>query len=174
MTKELQLLDQLLNERDNLIDKGYDRLLVEDSFWNFLMGKGKDSVGSGIVQTFKKSIFQFFLSKLGIGPESFMGQVLSNAFANVSVKDCYRLFTDCNFTTDIIAKTLMESFIDKWRVATGFDSLLHVALKEVLVEAATSTEVYKKLSGKLQTFVCPILKEASSKIDLGPLKRIAG
>jgi hypothetical protein len=173
MTKELNLLNNILLEMDSLVSKGYDQTIVENAFMDFL-GKGKSSVGSGITQTIKKSTFEFFISKLGVNPKSFMGQVLSNAFANVQFKDYYRLFTDCNFTTDIIAKTLLESFIDKWRTQAGFDSLLHMALKETLVEAATSTDMYKGLSSKLHGFICPLLKEASSNYDLNPLKKISG
>jgi hypothetical protein len=55
----------------------------------------------------------------------------------------------------------------------GFDSILHTALKEVLVETATNTDMYKGLSGKLHGFVCPALKGLASKIDLNPLKKIA-
>ena len=155
---------------ENLKKKGYDPIIVENAFMDFF--SGKNVIGTGIVQAFKKQIFQFFLSKLGVDSKSFMGQVLSNAFANVAFKDYYKMFTDCNFTTDIISKSMLESFIDKWRVQKGFDSLFHVALKEVLVEAATSSQTYKSLSSKLNGFVCPILKEISSKIDLGPLKAL--
>lgn len=171
MTKEEKALKLMVSEMDNLKRKGYDPIIVENAFLDFFT-KG-NSVGGGIVQTFKKQLFQYFLSKLGVGSDSFMGQVLSNAFANVQFKDYYRLFTDCNFTTDIISKTLLESFIDKWRVQAGMDSIFHVALKEVLVEASTSTEAYKSLSSKLNGFVCPLLKEVSSKFDLSPLKKIA-
>jgi hypothetical protein len=171
MGKEIETLDKLLNEMDNLIKKGYDPLIVENAFWDFLSGKGKDSVGSGITQTFKKSIFEFFVRSLGVDPKSFMGQVLSNAFANIEFKDYHRVLTDCNFTTEIIAKTLLESFIDKWRIEAGFDSMLHLALKETLVEALSKTDVYRSLADKLTGIVCPLLKAAASKYDLNPLKK---
>lgn len=172
MSKETEVLNRVIVEMQNLIDKGYDPKIVKEGFFEFF-GKG-NSAGSGIVQTFKKSILEYFISKLGLDPKSFMGQVITNAFANVEFKDYYRLFTDCKFTSEILAKTLLESFIDKWRIAAGMDSLIHIALKEVLTEAATNTETYKNLADKMSGFVCPMLKEISSKIDLNPLKKISG
>ena len=171
MTNQEKALNLIINEMESLVKKGYDPVIVENAFMDFF--SGKNIIGSSVVQVFKKQLFQGFLSKLGLEPTSFMGQVLSNAFANVSFKDYYRLFTDCNFTTGIISKTLLESFIDKWRVQSGMDSLLHVALKEVLFEAATATQTYKSLSGKLNGIVCPILKDISSKNDLSSLKKLA-
>jgi hypothetical protein len=172
MKNKNEIINALSKEMDKLISEGHDKKVVQESFYD-LLGGLKGNVGSGIVQTFKKTIFSYFISKLGIDPKSFMGNVLSNAFANVEFKDYYRLFTDCNFTTDILAKTLLESFIDKFRMQAGFDSILHTALKEVLVETATNTDMYKGLSGKLHGFVCPALKGLTSKIDIEPLKKIA-
>jgi hypothetical protein len=172
MKNEDVILEGLLKEVDKLIGEGYEQRVVENAFWDLL--GGNNAVGSGIVQTFKKTIFGYFVEKLGIDPKSFMGNVLTNAFANVQFKDYYRLFTDCNFTTDILAKTLLESFIDQWRNQAGFDSIFHTALKEVLVEAAANTTVYKGLSEKLHGFVCPALKELTSKVDISPLKKVAG
>ena len=54
----------------------------------------------------------------------------------------------------------------------SMDSLLGQALKEVIVEGATNTAAYKSLESKLLKFVCPMLKEVSSKIDLGPFKSV--
>jgi hypothetical protein len=172
MKNEDIILEELLKEVDKLIGEGYEQRIVENAFWDLL--GGNNAVGSGIFQTFKKTIFGYFIEKLGIDPKSFMGNVLSNAFANIQFKDYYRLVTDCNFTTDILAKTLLESFIDRWRNQAGFDTVFHTALKEVLVEAAANTSVYKGLSKKLHGFVCPLLKEISSKIDLNPLKKAVG
>lgn len=171
MTNEEKALKLMLKEMETLKRKGYDPVIIENAFMDFFTGG--NSVGGGIVQMFKKQLFEFFLSRLDVDSKSFMGQVLSNAFANVQFKDYYRLFTDCNFTTDILSKTLLESFVDKWRIQAGMDTIFHSALKEVLVEAATSTQAYKALSSKLHSFVCPLLKEAASKIDLSPLKKIA-
>jgi hypothetical protein len=172
MKNEDIILEELLKEVDKLIGEGYEQRVVENAFWDLLMGN--NAVGSGIIQTYKKAIFGYFIEKLGVDPKSFMGNVLTNAFANVEFKDYYRLVTDCNFTTDIITKTLLESFLDQWRNQAGFDSMFHTALKEVLVEALASTSVYKGLSKKLHGFVCPLLKEISSKIDLSPLKKATG
>lgn len=172
MKNEDIILEELLKEVDKLIGEGHEQRVVENAFWDLL--GGNNAVGSGILQTFKKTIFGYFVEKLGISPKSFMGNVLTNAFANVQFKDYYRLFTDCNFTTDIIAKTLLESFIDQWRNQAGFDSIFHTALKEVLVESMANTSAYKGLSKKLHGFVCPALKELTSKVDISPLKKAVG
>jgi hypothetical protein len=87
----------------------------------------------------------------------------------------YEFFTNCNYFVSQVTKAILETFVDKWRISVNkgsMDSLLGQALKEVIVEGATNTAAYKSLEGKLLQFVCPMLKEISSKIDLGPFKSV--
>ena len=165
----------LLEEANKLIDKGYDPLLVEQGLLDFI-GGGLGSIGkfggAGLTQTLKGQLFSGLLAGLGLDPKSFFGLALTNTFANLEIKDYHRAFTDCDFTTQLIAKSILESFIDQFKNAQGLDGLLATALKETFVEAAANTEIYKNLAGKLSGFVCPLLQGVASKFDMSIFKDI--
>jgi hypothetical protein len=176
----------LLNEEINrLVEKGYDRSIVENELFEVLVlneydmssintfmssiGQGIKNVGSyageGLIQTAKKRIAKFVIGKLGIVDEnSFTGLVIQNAFANISIAD-YNKLTDCRFVTKHIAKALVESMIDAVREKEGLNSLLYDALKETLVEAGSNSAFYKGLENKLIDIVCPIVKLISKKFS---------
>lgn len=162
----------LVHEKLRLIEEGHNRRLVEDSLWD--IGKALlGSAGVGLTQTIKGQIFEYLVSKLGVPVDSYIAQALKNMFANVEFKDYYRLVTDCSFFTKQFTKSLIEAFIDVWRKSAGFDSFIHNMIKETLVEAASKTEIYEKLEKNLSGFICPILKNLTSKIDMTVIKSMA-
>jgi hypothetical protein len=166
----------LLEEAQKLINEGYDGKIVEQSLADFATG-GIGSImnfgGLGITQTIKSKIFGFFLAKMGVDPNSFVGLALTNTFANLSVGDYYKAVTDCDFTTKLIAKSILESFIDQMRNTAGMDSFIMSALKDTFVEAAEQTPIYQNIASKLTAFVCPALQSISQKFDLSPLLKVA-
>lgn len=163
---------ELIQEKLRLIEEGYNKRLVEDALWD--VGKSiLGSAGVGFTQTIKGQIFEYLVTSLGIPVNSYIAQALKNMFANVEFKDYYRLITDCSFFTKQFTKSLIEAFIDVWRKSAGFDSFIHNMIKETLVEAASNSELYKKLEKNLAGFICPILKNLASKIDLTVFKAMA-
>ena len=174
MTKEELIVKKLLAERKRLLKEGYDPVLVENAFWDWFKGS-KNSAGDAVVQVIKKQIFMAVIKYFGFSETSFFAQAIANAFANVPITRLYEFFTDCKYFVAETTKAILETFVDKWRISVNqgsMDSLLGQALKEVIVEGATNTAAYKSLESKLLKFVCPMLKEVSSKIDLGPFKSV--
>jgi len=159
----------LVHEKLKLIEKGYDRKLVEEGIFDF--GKGLLALGgNALQQTIKGQIFEFFIGKLGIPTDSYIALAFKNLFQNVSFCDYNKLLTNCEFFVSQLAKALIEAFIDMWRKGAGFDNFIHKALKELLVEAATKTSLYQSLQKKLTTFVCPMLKEFNMSLDVTMFK----
>lgn len=166
----------LLEESQRLINEGYDRKIVEESLSDFISG-GIGSImkfgGMGIIQSLKSSVFGYFLAKMGVDPKSFVGLALTNTFANLSVGDYYKAVTDCDFTTKLIAKSVLESVIDQMRNSAGMDGFIMTALKDTFVESAEQTPIYQSIASKLTAFVCPALEGIAQKFDLGPLLKVA-
>lgn len=162
----------LVHEKLRLIEEGHNKVLVEDALWDAAKGI-LGSAGVGFTQTLKGQIFEYLVNSLGIPVDSYIAQALKNMFANVEFKDYYRLITDCSFFTKQFTKSLIEAFIDMWRKSAGFDSFIHNMIKETLVEAASKSELYVKLEKNLAGFICPILKNLTSKIDMTVIKSMA-
>lgn len=180
-TKKINI-EKILNlEAQKMIDEGFDPKLVrevllengESSITN-LVSQGASSIadfgGAGVVQYVKNQMLSWLLEKLGLDPKSFFSIALSNMFANLQFKDYWKFFTDCEFTTALVAKTLIESFIDQFRIEAGYEGFIYGALKETLVEAAASSDLYIKLSEKIEDKICSFLHELGEKYDLSPLK----
>jgi len=151
---------KLTNEVEKLVKQGFDRQVVEEGLFDFV-----SNMGTGVAQAAKGELAQFALKQLGIiDPESFLGLAITNFFANVELKD-YGKLTDCEFVTEQLAKSLIESFFDEFRKEKGLDSFIYTAIKDSIVETAASSNLYKTLAKKLTTFVCPLVSQIADKFD---------
>jgi len=162
----------LVYEKLRLVENGYDQLLVEEQLWDigkFILG----NFGTAATQTIKGQLFEYLVGRLGIPTDSYISLAIKNLLANVPFRNYHKLLTDCDYLTSQLAKALIEAFIDQWRKSAGFDSLIHIALKELLVEAATKTNLYLKLQKKLVNIVCPLVKEFTGGIDMTVFKSAA-
>jgi len=175
MNKKDLVIKNLLLERKKLLEQGYDPIIVENAFMDFFK-LGKSSIGTALIQLLKKNVFLGVVKYFGFKETSFFAQAIGNAFANVPINRIGEFFSDCNYFVDETTKAILETFVDKVRISLNknqVDNLFGQALKEILVEATSKTETYKSLSKKLHTFVCPMLKEVTNKIDLSPFKNIS-
>lgn len=153
---------KLMVEIERLVDRGFDRELVEEGFADFLSsGIG----GTSITQTVKGELIQYVLGILGIkDTEGFLPLAITNFFSNVEFKD-YPKLTDCNFVSSQLTKAILETFIDKARLSMGMDGILFTALKNVMTEAGANTDAFKSLQKYVYTFICPVVKQIASKFD---------
>ena len=60
MKNKNEVINELSKEMDKLISEGHDKKVVQENFYH-LLGELKIKVRSGIVQTFKKTIFSYFI-----------------------------------------------------------------------------------------------------------------
>lgn len=167
---------KLIEEIERLVNLGFDREVVEESFVNFLNEEGGlfggfskflsgDNLGgTAITQTFKSQILKYVLNSLGVGTDNFLGMAVLNLFANVEFKD-YGKLTDCNFVSSQLTKALLETFLDQAVKKMEMDSILTTAIKNVVTEAGANTEAYKGLQSQVNTFICPIVKQIGEKFD---------
>jgi hypothetical protein len=99
------------------------------------------------------------MAKIGINPNTWTAVVFENAFANLNFKDYGKVFTDCSFTSGLLAKSIIESFIDKWRYEKGFNNMFLVFLQDTVVESIADSDIVNKLEEKISPVLCPILSK---------------
>jgi hypothetical protein len=169
---------KLIEEIERLVDLGFDREVVEESFVNFLTEEGAEGAfgsianffsgdnlgGTAVSQTFKSQILKYVLGSLGVGTDNFLGMAVLNLFANVEFKD-YGKLTDCNFVSSQLTKALLETFLDQAVKKMEMDSILTTAIKNVVTEAGANTEAFKGLQSQVNTFICPVVKQIKDKFD---------
>ena len=164
MNIDKKTFEKLIVEAESLVDRGFDRNVVEEGLFDFLQGTG----GTAITQTFKSQMIKFILDELKIvDTKSFLGLAIMNLFANIEFKD-YPKLTNCGFVSDQLTKAILETFIDKLRLqggALGLDQILFVGIQNIITETAANTEAFKSLQGHVSTFICPIVKQIREKFD---------
>jgi hypothetical protein len=124
-----------------------------------MFGSLVDKAGLGFGQTIKKEIVRWLLAKIGINPNTWTAVVFENAFASLNFADYGKVFTDCSFTTGLLAKSIIASFIDKWRYEKGFNNMFLVFLQQTVVESVADSDIVNKLEEKINPVICPILSK---------------
>jgi hypothetical protein len=152
------IVEDILKEVDYWRSRGLNEQEIAAGLQSML-GSMADKVGLGFGQTIKKEVLRWLLTKIGINPDSWLAVVFENAFANLNFNDYGKVFTDCSFTTGLLAKSIIESFIDKWRYDKGFNNMFLVFLQEVLVESIADSDIVNKLEEKINPVICPLLKK---------------
>lgn len=169
MDIDRKTFEKLIAEAESLVEKGFDRNVVEEGLFDFLQGTG----GKAITQTFKSQIIKYILDELKIvDTKSFLGLAIMNLFANVEVKDYVKL-TNCSFFSGELTKAILETFIDKLRLqggALGLDQILFVGIQNILTETAANTEAFKSLQAQVSSFICPVVKQIADKFDFSAFK----
>jgi hypothetical protein len=130
-------------------------------------GKGKDiakSIGIGVSETLKKRLAKYVLSQLNVSPDTFLGLVLTNFFANLSFNDYKKVFKDCDFTCSLLSESLVDALIDQMRIKFNFDSISWSIVQDTIMDRLKQTDTIQSISAKLNGYICPHLADAREMI----------
>lgn len=152
------MIDDILTEVHYWRSRGLTEVEIAAGLKD-MFGSLTDKVGLGFGQTIKKEIVRWLMTKIGINPNTWTAVVFENAFANLNFKDYGKVFTDCSFTSGLLAKSIIESFIDKWRYEKGFNNMFLVFLQDTVVESIADSDIVNKLEEKISPVLCPILSK---------------
>ena len=157
-----QLLRSLIIEAKHWSDRGVPDKEIDESFMdtlNMIRGVG-ESAGVGIIETLKKYVAKFIVSKFNLDPNSFMALVVENAFANLSFSDYKKVFKDCEFTSNLIAESMIDTFIDQLRAKMEMDTIMYTILQGTIMDQLKNVETVQSISEKLNSYICPMLDDA--------------
>jgi hypothetical protein len=171
------IVNYIFENVTNDLSKYKKTIKEDDSILNTALG-GVKNVGSSLFsnpaeklsQALKERAGKFIVGKIGsfIGypniQNSYVGLAIVNVFANTDFKDMGRLFNDCNFSSPIITKSLLEAYLDKMAVDHGIDSFVYSAIKNMVTESAAESSAFKALQDKVSQMICPILEGLSDMV----------
>jgi hypothetical protein len=171
------IVNYIFENVTNDLSKYKKTIKEDDSILNTALG-GIKNVGSSLFsnpaeklsQALKERAGKFIVGKIGsfIGypniQNSYVGLAIVNVFANTDFKDMGRLFNDCNFSSPIITKSLLEAYLDKMAVDHGIDSFVYSAIKNMVTESAAESSAFKALQDKVAQMICPILEGLSDMV----------
>lgn len=122
------------------------------------------SIGTGVIETFKKKVAKYIVSQLNIQPDTFMALVIINFFVNLDIKDYKRVFKDCEFTSSLMAESLIDALIEQMRIKMEFDNLTYSIIQDTVMDQMKKNETVKDISARLNGYICPHLADARKMI----------
>lgn len=158
-----KLFGKLIVEAKLMSDEGYSEREINEAFQEATESFGS-SIATGFLETFKRSIARLILKYFKLDPDSFMALVVENAFANLSFKDYGRVLKDCEFTSNLLAESLIDTLLDKQRLKLGYGSELYTGIQAMLMDAAGKTKAVEMVRGKMNDFICPKISEIRDSI----------
>jgi hypothetical protein len=159
----IKLSDELINEMVYLNSQGFDKQVINESFWDILSGlfpKGVDS----IFDTFKERGIAWLMEKIGLNPNSWLGSVVVTGLGDIDIVDIPKLFSDCNFATKVMSKAIAEGTVRQLQQKYTSDSAVADILRNTVVEVLSETELGQKLESAIGSLICPLISNLSGKL----------
>lgn len=122
------------------------------------------SIGTGVIETFKKRVAKYIVAQLNIQPDTFMALVIINFFVNLDIKDYKRVFKDCEFTSSLMAESLIDALIEQMRIKMEFDNLTYSIIQDTVMDQMKKNETVQNISARLNGYICPHLADARKMI----------
>jgi hypothetical protein len=159
----IKLSDELINEMVYLNSQGFNKQVINESFWDLLTGlfpKGVDS----IFDTFKERGIAWLMEKVGLNPNSWLGSVVVTGLGDIDIVDIPKLFSDCNFATKVMSKAIAEGTVRQLQQKYTSDSAVADILRNTVVEVLSETELGQKLESAIGSLICPLISNLSEKL----------
>lgn len=155
---------RILTEMISLRKQGFSEELLMEEEKSFFSSMGS-LFGGGFLDTFKEIGMKWFLEKLGLPSTSYISNVLQVAVGELGLSEIPRLFTDCNFTSELIAHSFAEGYGKKLMEEKGFDGIFMSTVRNGLVETLMNSDFYKSIASSLTPYVCKMLGGLGDKLD---------
>lgn len=134
---------------------------LNENVFGDITGALGSGLGDKLMQGGKEVIAKKIIGYLGFDPNTFIGLLIVNLFANLEFKDYPIILKDCNKYTAIIVKSALEAWLDLAAQKMGGGSMegfVYSALKNTVTETAANTTVFKKLEKLASSMVCPLIE----------------
>lgn len=158
-----KLFGILILEAKSMIDKGYSENQINEAFQEVTESFGS-ILSMAFFETIKRSIAKNVLKYFNIDPNSFMSLVFENAFANLAFKDYGKVLKDCDFTSSLLAETLIDTLLDQTRIKKGLDGDLYVGIQAALMDVTGKLKAVEMVRDKMTEFICPKLAGVREKV----------
>lgn len=145
---------------------------LNENVFGDITGALGSNFGDKLIQGGKEMIAKKVISALGLDPNTFIGLLVVNIFANLEIKDYPGLLSNCKKYTAVIVKSALEAWLDMAAQKMGGGSMegfVYSALKNTVTETAANTTVFKKLEKLASSMVCPLIEGISGSVKDGSL-----
>lgn len=155
---------ELFEEVMYLRSQGFVSPLLNEGLFDFLGGVLGHST-EGVTQFFKEKLVDKVMSLLGVNPDSWVGGVVSTTIGNLPLSDIPKVFSDCSFTTKLLAKSITEEAVNQVRLGVGVSGGFYDILSNTLVEMIEKGDFAQSVEEKLAETICPMLSDVRNKFN---------
>ena len=164
------LIESVISEIGYLKTQGYSSKAINEGLFSMLgslLGGGAKAVPA----VFGEYIANWLTGKLGIPKNSYMNGVIVSLVGNLNISDYDRFFSDCRFSSNKIADSLIEGYLVQLQnqkdVNSGASGFIVSALRNSVVDyfAEDKNSLIQILEDKIGEFLCPKLSKLSGAIS---------
>ena len=164
------LIESVISEIGYLKTQGYSSKAINEGLFSMLgslLGGGAKAVPA----VFGEYIANWITGKLGIPKNSYMNGVIVSLVGNLNISDYDRFFSDCRFSSNKIADSLIEGYLVQLQnqkdVNSGASGFIVSALRNSVVDyfAEDKNSLIQILEDKIGEFLCPKLSKLSGAIS---------
>ena len=157
------MFESLMVESRYLQSQNFNQDLINESVMDFLSGIFPGSK-RGIWSMAKEYLISYLLKALGVDPNGWIASIIEVSLSNIAIEDIPKLFSDCQFLTDTLVKSLPEAIAKKLLAAQGFDGVFSNIMRNVIVELIYDTKFAEMLKEKLGKEICSKMPELKDKM----------
>jgi hypothetical protein len=159
---EKHLVVSYLSEIIHLEEQGYNLTRLNEEFDLFGVLGGFIGGGvSAIPEVMKEYIVDAVAKLLGIQKTSYFYNIVKNTIASTPIAEFPKLLTSCQYLTNRISDSLIESIITTKQAQTGYDNNFLNLIRNAIVTHLTESK--NSVIQKLQDLLLPIICDAVTK-----------
>lgn len=144
------VLQELANQEENGV--------LNEQLLDVIKSLFGTTIGGGFGQALLEPALNFILGGLGMGDSIFKKFIISFL---TKKEGFWNMFKDCRTLTVAIAESIIEAFVMKGQQMFGKGTFMMDALRNMLGDAATKTEMVKSLEKQLGDKVCQYFGKAT-------------
>jgi len=155
---------EMFSEALYLNQQGFNKDLINESFFDTLKGMfsgvGFDSIG----EYFKEQVAKYIISKIAPGEENgWIAGIIEKLIGNTPITDIPKLL-NCDYLVPKLSESIVEEVLDKAKNSMGLSGAISDIIRNGIVTSLDKTELAKSLEKSLTSVVCPLLSTVSNKL----------
>jgi hypothetical protein len=155
---------EVFSEALYLNQQGFNKDLINESFWDTLKGLFSGVGFNSISAYFKEQVAKYIISKIAPGSENgWIAGTIEKLIGNVPIGELPKLL-NCDYLVPKLAKSIAEEAIDKTKNSVGLTGGVFDILRNGIVDSLEETSFAQNLEKGLTSIVCPSLSTVSNKL----------
>ena len=159
---QIKLMKEVSEEISELKFNRYNVDLINESFFDWL------SSFLGVeTQNMKEYIVNFFIKLFGIDPSSNLASSISMAIDNVPESEYGKLFTDCEYTSDVMSKAMVEAMMEQMSGGLESQEVIPGMFQNSIMDTLSQDKISisNRMKERIHDFVCEKLNKVHVNME---------